>query len=75
MPSKHHCINISVEPALYADMHSLAESKGVSISMIARDLLKESFELFEDLTFSKLAEEREKTIRHYIALTHKQTWE
>jgi hypothetical protein len=74
MPAKNPRINIVVETSLYNAINALAQEKGMSLSMIARDLIKESLELHEDTAFSKFAEEREKTFHSKTALTHNQAW-
>ena len=75
MPAKNPRINIVVEPSLYAAIQDLAEKKGMSLSMLTRDLIKESLETYEDISFSTLAEAREKTFRPDTALSHEKTWE
>jgi hypothetical protein len=75
MPAKNPRINIVVEPSLYAAIQDLAEKKGLSLSMLTRDLIKESLESYEDVSFSKLAEEREKTFNINTSLSHEKTWE
>jgi hypothetical protein len=42
-------------------MQCLAEEEGVSLSMLARDLIKESLELREDAALAAFAEKREKS--------------
>jgi hypothetical protein len=56
-------------------MQGLAEEEGVSLSMLARDLIKESLELREDAALAAFAEKREKSFDPAGALTHKQVWE
>ena len=75
MPTKNPRINISVDQPLYGIMQHLAEEKGVSMSMLARDLIKESLELREDEILTTFAEKREKTFDASGALTHEQVWE
>ncbi len=75
MPTKNPRINISVDRPLYGIMQGLAEEKGISLSMLARDLIKESLELQEDASLAVLAEKREKNFDPNKALTHEQVWE
>ncbi len=49
MPTKNPRVNIVVEPPLYSVMHDIAASEGVSMSTIARDLIREAIELREDV--------------------------
>ncbi len=53
----------------------MAEEKGISLSMLARDLIKESLELQEDVVLAAFAEKREKSLDTANMLTHEQTWE
>lgn len=75
MPTKNPRINISVDRPLYGIMQGLAEEKGISLSMLARDLIKESLELQEDASLAAFAEKREKNFDPNKALTHEQVWE
>lgn len=42
--------------------------------MKVRDLVKAALELEEDLTLTKVAEEREQSFDRSAALTHEQVW-
>lgn len=75
MPTKHPRVNIIVEPPLYGAMHDLALSQGVSMSALAKDLIREALETREDVALARLAEDREKTFSKASALSHQQTWE
>ena len=75
MPTKNPRINISVDRPLYGIMQGLAEEKGISLSMLARDLIKESLELQEDASLAAFAEKREKNCDPDKALTHEQVCE
>ena len=68
MPAKNPRINIVVEPSLYNAIQELAEEKGVSLSMLARDLIKESLEIYEDVALTRFAEKREKTFTPVLLL-------
>ncbi len=74
MPSKNPRINIVVEKPLYGIMRDLAETEGLSMSLLARDLIKEALELREDAALAGLAEERERSFDRKTALTHKELW-
>jgi hypothetical protein len=75
MPAKNPRINIVVEKPLYNVIQGLAEADGLSMSTMARDLIKEALELREDVALSVFAEEREKTFDKDKALRHEQVWE
>ena len=71
MPTKKPRINIIVEPSPYSAMQVLATNEGVSLSTIARDLIREAIDLREDVA---LADTRIKTFDKKEALTHEDVW-
>ena len=75
MPTKNPRVTIVVEPPLYSAMQDLATSEGVSMSTVARDLIREAIDLREDVALAALADTRIKTFDKKKALTHKDVWE
>jgi hypothetical protein len=75
MPTKNPRVNIVVEPTLYGAMRDLATIQGVSMSTLARDLIREVMELREDAALGALADERMKTFDIKGTLSHEDTWE
>ena len=75
MPTKNPRVNIVVEPPLYSVMHDLAASEGVSMSTIARDLIREAIDLREDVALAAIADVRMKTFDRKVALSHEDVWE
>jgi transcriptional antiterminator Rof (Rho-off) len=74
MPTDNPRVNIVVEPSLYGLMHDLAKKEGVSMSALARDLIRGALELREDVALAALAEERDRTFDRKKSLSHKQVW-
>ena len=74
MPTKNPRVNIVVEPLLYSVMHDLATSEGVSMSTIARDLIREAIDLREDVALAAFGDTRMKTFDRKVALSHKDVW-
>ncbi len=74
MPTKNPRLNVVLEPTIYIALSKLAHKEGISLSLMARDLLKESLELHEDLYWEEVAAERDKTFSHKKALSHKDIW-
>ena len=74
MPTKNPRVNIVVEPPLYSVMHDIAASEGVSMSTIARDLIREAIELREDVALADFADTRMKTLDRKKALSHADVW-
>jgi hypothetical protein len=75
MPTKNPRVNVVVEPPLYGAMHDLAAIQGVSMSMLARDLIREALELREDGALAAFADERMKTFDIKKTLSHEDVWE
>ena len=74
MPTKNPRINVVLEKPLYERVEYLAKKEGVSLSLKARDLIRESLEMYEDLFLSEFAEQREATFSRSEALTHEEAW-
>lgn len=74
MPTKNPRINVVLEKPLYDSIKKIASKEGVSVSLKARDLLRDALETHEDLIFDEIASEREKTFNRDKALTHKEIW-
>ena len=74
MPTENPRVNIVVEPPLYGMMRDIAQAQGVSLSALARDLIREALELREDVALAALADEREQTFSRKKSLSHKQVW-
>lgn len=73
MPTCNPRVNVVMEKPLYQSLARLAKKEGVSLSLKARDLIKESLELTEDLYWGKKADDRSKTFPEK-GLTHHQVW-
>jgi hypothetical protein len=74
MPAKNPRVNVVLEPPLYEALRRLARRDGTSLSLKARDLLRDALEVYEDLALSQLAEERERTFNRSRALSHSEVW-
>lgn len=74
MPTKLPRLNVVLEPPAYRSIKSLAVRDGVSLSMKARDLIREALELHEDAYLAERVHERAKSFVRSKALTHDQVW-
>lgn len=74
MPAKNPRVNIVVEPPLYNAINELAAREGVSMSTVARDLIREAIELREDVALASIADKRIETFSRKSALSHKEVW-
>lgn len=75
MPTKNPRINVVLEKPLYKVISDLAKSQGMSMSNVARDLLREALELREDIALTQLAEARDRTVKRAELLDHEDAWE
>ncbi len=74
MATKLPRLNVVVEPRIYVVIKKLSEKAGVSMSLMARDLLNEALILHEDAHWVKAAQARERTLVGKKMLTHRQVW-
>ena len=74
MATKNPRLNVVLEPALYTTIRKLAKRDGISLSLKARDLIREAIEFCEDAYWIKEAAKREATLHKKPSLTHKQIW-
>ena len=74
MPTRNPRINVVLEKPLYESIRRIAKKEGISISLKARDLLREALEIYEDRILESIASEREKTFNRKKALSHDEIW-
>ena len=74
MPTRNPRVNVVVEPSLFGVMCDVAAAEGVSMSTLARDLIREALELREDASLATFADERAKSFDRNAALSHEETW-
>ncbi|MCE5265577.1 MAG: antitoxin, RHH family protein [Deltaproteobacteria bacterium] len=74
MPAKNPRVNVVVEPPLFSAMREIAAREGVSMSTLARDLIREAIELREDVALADVAETRMRTFDRKTALSHEDVW-
>ncbi|MBF0489592.1 MAG: ribbon-helix-helix protein, CopG family [Candidatus Omnitrophica bacterium] len=74
MATKNPRLNVVLEPTLMKGVDHLAKSQGVSLSTMARDLIKEALDTHEDNHWQKIAEKRELTFSQKKSLSHAEVW-
>jgi transcriptional antiterminator Rof (Rho-off) len=74
MPATNPRVNVVLERPLYEALRRLARREGASLSLKARDLLREALEQYEDIALARIAEDRERTFDRTRALSHKEVW-
>jgi predicted DNA-binding protein len=74
MATKNPRLNVVLEPFLFLTLKKLAKNDGVSLSLKARDLIREALEEYEDAYWVCKAEDREKSFDPHKALGHNKIW-
>jgi hypothetical protein len=74
MPTDKPRLNVVLERPLYQTVKKLAAKEGTSLSLKARDLIREALELYEEGYWLRRAKERDKTFVRAKALTHDEVW-
>jgi hypothetical protein len=74
MPTKNPRINIVVEGPLYKILKELADKKGLSMSTLSRDLIREALEMREDIVLSYVAGKRDGTLKAADLIDHDDAW-
>jgi len=74
MSTKYPRLNVVLEPPIYAAILRLAKAEGISLSLKARDLIREALEYCEDAYWAKCVTKRDKTFNRRKALKHNEVW-
>lgn len=72
MSTKNPRLNVVLEFSLFQTLKRLARVDGTSMSLKARDMIREAVEYYEDRHWTAQAEKREKTLK--TTLSHKDVW-
>jgi hypothetical protein len=75
MPTKNPRINVALEKPIYSLIARMAQEKGLSLSMVTRDLVREALEIHEDAVLVRVADERVAALAGRRTLTHAEVWE
>jgi hypothetical protein len=70
MAAQNPRVHVVLERSLYRAVATLAKKSGTSLSLTARDLIKEAVDQYEDLGLGWIAEERRR--RKGRLLTHEE---
>lgn len=74
MSTKMPRLNVVMEPQVYYAIAKLSKKEKLSMSLIARDLLREALTIYEDAYWAKEAGIREATFVRKKALSHDDVW-
>lgn len=70
MSTKLPRLNVGLEPYVYHSILKLSKKEGLSMSLVARDLLREALILYEDAYWAKEARARQRTFVRQKAVSH-----
>jgi hypothetical protein len=74
LPTKKPRINVVLNPRIYADVQTLSELRGLSMSSLVEDLIEDALEVQEDIGLAALADERKKSLKKSELISHKKAW-
>jgi len=74
MATKLPRLNVVLDADSYKAVGKISKKEGLSMSLIARDLLREALMIYEDAHWIKEAEGREKTFMRSKAVSHATVW-
>ena len=74
MPTKKPRLIVTLEPALYEKVKSIAHANGTAMSLAARDLIREACEDIEEWGLVAMARERLKTLDKKRLISHEDFW-
>ncbi len=74
MATKNPRLNVVLEPSLMNGVSHLAKAQGVSLSTMARDLIREALDTYEDGQWQKIVQNRETSFSSKKSLTHDEVW-
>ena len=70
MPTKNPRLNMVIEREIFEALDEISRRKGISHSLLARDLIKEALEIYEDIYWDQVARERDENFLPDEALSH-----
>ncbi len=74
MATKLPRLNVVMEPYIYNAILRLSRKEHISLSLVARDLLRDALSVHEDAFWAKEARQREKSFKKSTAISHKDAW-
>ena len=74
MPTTSPRVNVVLEEPLFRNLKKLAAKGGVSLSTMARDLIRQALADHEEACLVQVADERARTFKRTQAVTHAQVW-
>ncbi len=75
MPAKSPRLNVVLDKEIFEVLDEISRKKGISRSLLARDLIKEALELYEDIYWDKAAGKRDESFALESSLSHDEVWD
>ncbi len=75
MPAKNPRLNVVLEKEIFDALDAISRQKGISRSLLARDLIKEALETYEDIYWDKAAGKRDESFSLESSLSHDEVWD
>lgn len=75
MATKNPRLNVVLDREIFEALEAISRKKGISRSLLARDLIKKALEIYEDIYWDKEAEKRDKSFSKKDALQHNEIWD
>ncbi len=74
MATKLPRLNVVLEPQVYQAIQKLSKKEQLSMSLVARDLLREALLIYEDAYWAEEAKNREATFLRKKTISHEELW-
>ena len=75
MPAKNPRLNVVLDKEIFEALDNISRKKGISRSLLARDLIKEALEIYEDIYWDKVAGKRDESFSIEASLSHDDIWD
>ncbi len=75
MPAKNPRLNVVLDKEIFEALDEISREKGISRSLLARDLIKEALEIYEDIYWDKAAKKRDESLSLDFSLSHEEVWD
>ncbi len=75
IPSNNPQLNVVLDKEVFEALDKISRKKGISRSLLARDLIKEALEIYEDIYWDKAAQKRDESFSLESSLSHDEVWD
>ncbi len=75
MPAKNPRLNVVLDKEIFETLDEISRKKGISRSLLARDLIKEALEIYEDIYWDNAALKRDESFSLESFLSHDEVWD